>query len=353
MYLEDLGYNNELEEYRNKEGYDSFDVGRVVLGHRNSYVVRTDSEDFDCELIGSIRYKANNNNNELPCVGDWVAVSEYDKRKALIHAVFPRYSVLERKAVGVLGQAQIIAVNIDVGIIVQSANRDFNINRLERYMTICNSSNIRPIIVLSKIDLVEQNELVKLKLEIEQRIRNVPIISLSNIHEVGIDEIKSNLSKGKTFCLLGSSGVGKSTLINKLTGENVMKTGEISEVNDRGKHITTHRELITTEFGNLIDNPGMREIGLTDSNTGLEITFDVISNLSQLCIFNNCSHKNETGCAVLEGLDSGELNSESYDNYLKIEKERMHYESNAIERKRKDKNLGKLIKNMKRNNNKY
>ncbi|MFC2149045.1 ribosome small subunit-dependent GTPase A [Bacteroidota bacterium] len=352
MTLEDLGYNNELEEYRKKQNLDSFDIGRVVLEHRDRYTVKTESNEFDCELIGNLRFTITNK-NELPSVGDWVAISEYDEDKALIHAVLPRYSTLERKAVGKSGESQIIAVNIDVGIIIQSVNRDFSINRLERYLTICNASNIEPFIILSKIDLIEDLELEELLIQVQERIKNVPIIPLSNQSKVGIDDVISKLTKGKTFCLLGSSGVGKSTLINTLIGEELMYTGEISENIDRGKHVTTHRELIVSEHGILIDNPGMREIGITDATEGFEMTFDEVLNLSQDCKYNNCTHTNEDGCSVLRALDKGELNSQTYENFLKMKKERIHYESSAAERKKKGKDLGKLIKNMKKNNTKY
>lgn len=352
MTLKDLGYTNELEEYRKEHNLDAFDIGRVVLEHRDRYIVKTESNEFDCEPIGNLRYTVTNK-NELPAVGDWVAISKYDDDKALIHAVLPRYSTLERKAVGKPGQSQIIAVNIDVGIIIQSVNRDFSINRLERYLTICNTSNIEPIIILSKIDLIEKLELEKLLIQVHERIKNVPIIPLSNQSKVGIDDLISRLTKGKTFCLLGSSGVGKSTLINTLMGEVLMDTREISENIDRGKHVTTHRELIVSEHGILIDNPGMREIGITDATKGFEMTFDEILNLSQDCKYKNCTHTNEDGCSVLSALDKGELNPQTYENFLKMEKERIHYESNALERKKKGKDLGKLIKNMKRNNNKY
>ncbi|MCZ4408238.1 ribosome small subunit-dependent GTPase A [Cryomorphaceae bacterium 1068] len=352
MTLEDLGYNSVFEESRKKQNLKSFGIGRVIKEHKERYTVKTESNKLDCELIGNLRFTVTDK-NQLPSVGDWVAVSEYDEGKALIYGVLPRSSVLKRKLVGTLSQTQIIAVNIDVGIIVQSVNRDFSVNRLERYLTICYDSKIDPIIVLSKIDLIEESELAGLLSKVRARIKHVPIIPISNESNVGIEKINSRLIRGKTYCFLGSSGVGKSTLINTIIGEKVAETGAISESIDRGKHVTTHRELIVFEKGVLIDNPGMREIGMTDSSEGLEMTFEEVLNLSQNCKYNDCKHTNEDECAVLTALENDELNTETYENFLKMEKERRHFESNARERKKKGKDLGKLIKNMKKNSDKY
>jgi len=258
-------------------------------------------------------------------------------------------------SVGKLSQTQIIATNIDVALIVQSVNRDFNINRIERYLTICNSSKIEPIVVLSKIDLIEKSELENILERINKRMKDISIIAISNQSQIGLDKIKSKLTKGKTYCLLGSSGVGKSTLINNLVGEELMITGEISESIDRGKHITTHRELIVTEYGILIDNPGMREVGIADSTTGLEMTFETIVELSKDCKFNNCTHTTEIDCAVLEAISKGEIDTDSYENYLKMEKEKEHFESTVAEKRKKDKDFGKMIKHFKkaRKSNKF
>ncbi|WP_299220544.1 ribosome small subunit-dependent GTPase A [uncultured Aquimarina sp.] len=354
MTLEDLGYYKELGEYREENNLDSFDIGRVISEHKDRYIIKTITNEFDAELIGNLRFTAQNR-NDFPAVGDWVSISEYDENKALIHAILPRKSVVERKAVGKLGQTQIIATNIDFGLIVQSVNRDYNVNRLERYLTICNASKIEPIIVLSKIDLIEKQKLEEILVKIKERIKIVPVFTISNQSQLGIEQLKSELIKGSTYCLLGSSGVGKSTLINTLIGTNLMETGEISERIDRGKHITSHRELIVLENGLLIDNPGMREVGITNISDGLEITFDQILNLAQNCKFSDCTHKNEKGCAVLAAIENQELDSDSYTNFIKMEKERTHFESDAKERKKKDKDFGKMIKNVKkqRRNNKY
>jgi|TARA_R110000744_G_scaffold166722_2_gene283984 ribosome biogenesis GTPase len=354
MKLENLGYNRKLEEYRKENYLDSFGIGRVISQHKDRYTVKTEDGEFDAEPIGNLRFTATSR-NDLPAVGDWVSISEYDENKALIHAVFPRKSILERKAVGKLGQTQIIATNIDFGLIVQSVNRDFNLNRLERYLTICNASKIEPIIVLSKVDLMEQQLLEELMVQVKERIKSVPVFAISNHSQIGIENLKSKLANGKTYCLLGSSGVGKSTLINTLTGTHLMDTGEISQGIDRGKHITSHRELIVFKNGILIDNPGMREVGITHNSNGLLTTFDAIQNLALDCKYNDCTHTNEKGCAVLDAIANEELDSDTYTNFMKMEKERMHFELDANERKKKEKNFGKMIKRVQkqRRNNKY
>lgn len=354
MTLEELGYNKDLEDYRIEHHLDTFGIGRVILKHKDRYSVKTEKAELDAELLGNLRFTAANK-NDLPAVGDWVSISEYDENKALIHAVLPRKSSLERKAVGKFGQTQLIATNVDFGLIVQSVNRDFNINRLERYLTICNASKIEPIIVLTKVDLIDDQKIEELLTQVKERIKNVPLFAISNQSKMGIDRLKSELIKGCTYCLLGSSGVGKSTLINTITGTNLMKTGEISESIERGKHVTSHRELIVLENGILIDNPGMREVGITNVADGLEMTFDEILNLAQDCKFSDCTHTNEIGCAVLDALENEKLDPVSYANFVKMEKEKIHFESDAKERKKKDKDLGKLIKNFQkqRKNNKY
>ena len=353
--LKDLGYTASLEKYRLEENLDSFDVGRVISEHKDRYEVKSESGEFDSELIGNLRFGAESK-SDLPAVGDWVAISEYDTGKALIHSIYPRHSIIERQAVGKHGEKQIIATNIDYGFIVQSVNRDYNINRLERYLTICNASNVEPVIILSKIDLIDEGELKSILDQIDKRIKNIRVIPVSNESNIGLDKVAAIIKKGKTYCLLGSSGAGKSTLLNKLSGKELMNTAAISEAIDRGKHVTSHRELIVLENGGiLIDNPGMREVGIADTTDGLEITFNSIVKLSQSCKFHDCTHLNEKGCAILEAVANGDLDADSYSNFQRMERERAHFESSAEEKKTKDKNFGKMIKSFKkqRNQNKF
>jgi len=354
MTYQDLGYTSTLESYRIEKKLDSFEVGRIIAEHKDRYVVKTPEEEFDSELVGSLRFTAESR-SDFPAVGDWVAFSEYDEGKALIHSIFPRHSTIERQAVGKSGEIQIIASNIDYGLIVQAVDRDFNLNRLERYLTICNASNVEPVIVLSKTDLISTSELESFIDQISHRIKGISIIPVSKL-STGYEQLEALIEEGKTYCLLGSSGVGKSTLLNSLAGQEQMKTGEISSSVNKGRHITSHRELIVLDSGGiLIDNPGMREVGIADTEGGLEITFESILEYAQNCRYNDCTHMHELGCAILAAVESGEIDADSYANFQKMEKEKMHFESDLLERKKKDKDFGKMVKQVKkqRKNNKY
>jgi ribosome biogenesis GTPase len=348
MELEDLGYNNKLENFRIENKLNSFETGRVIAEHKERYIVRTINGEFDAEVTGNMRFTAKGR-EDFPAVGDWVALTTYDSEFAIIHQIFPRFSILGRQAVGQSGETQIIATNIDYAFLVQAVDRDFNINRLERYLTICYSSNVNPIIVLSKIDLIEQQKINGIVDEIKQRIKNVPVIAMSNESHEGYEVLKKQIEKGKTYCMLGSSGVGKSTLLNNLSGKAIMKTDAISQLTNKGRHITSHRELIVLDNGGLlIDNPGMREVGITDTTSGLEITFETIVQLSENCRFKDCTHINEIGCAVLEAIRNGEIDRASYENYLKLEREKAHFETTVAEKRKKEKIFGKILKDYKK-----
>jgi ribosome biogenesis GTPase len=348
MTLEELGYTNELKKYRKEEGLDAFEVGRVISEHKERYVVRTTDKEYEGEIVGNLRFSAQNR-SDFPAVGDWVAISTYDDDKVLIHAVLPRKTLIERHAVGKHGEKQIIATNIDYAFILQAVDRDFNINRIERYLTICNTSNVKPIVILSKIDLINDFEVSKLTTAIRERVNQIPVITLSNESQDGIDSLMERIEKGKTYCLLGSSGVGKSTLVNNLSGKEMMKTNTLSTSSNKGRHITSHRELVVLENGGiLIDNPGMREVGIADSTDGLEITFNTIIELSENCKFKDCTHTTEIDCAVLTAVERGEIDQSSYENYLKMEREKEHFESTVAEKRKKDKSFGKMMKNYKR-----
>ena len=348
MILRDWGYDDRIEKFRIEQNIDQFDVGRVIAEHKERYIVKTEQGECEAEITGNIRFMAKGR-EDFPAVGDWVALTTYDSGFAIIHKILPRFSVIKRQAVGQFGGIQIIATNIDFAFLVQAADRDFNINRLERYLAICNTSRVKPIIVLSKTDLINETRFQEISENINARIKNVPVVAISNETLHGYDAIYACIEKAKTYCLLGSSGVGKSTLVNNLSGKSLMKTDAISQHTNKGRHVTSHRELILLENGGLlIDNPGMKEVGIADAAIGLEITFDMILELSQNCKFKDCKHLHEAGCAVLEAVENGVMDKASFENYLKMEREKTHFESTVAEKHKKDKEFGRMIKNYKK-----
>ncbi len=344
MTLEDLGYDSRFESFRTEQIPDGFEIGRVIAEHKERYMVKTIQGEFEAEITGNMRYTADGR-EDFPAVGDWVAMIIYDAALAIIHNILPRFSVIKRQAVGRTGEAQIIAANIDYAFLVQAVDRDFNINRLERYLTLCYTSKVSPIILLSKADLIDEQKISDCLRDIKRRIKDVPVLAISNETQKGYDALKKIIKKGKTYCMLGSSGVGKSTLLNNLSGTKRMRTDIISQSTCKGRHVTSHRELMLLENGGiLIDNPGMREVGIADAEDGLKSTFDEIASLSKDCKFKDCTHTVEAGCAVMEAVEKGELDKASYGNYLKMEKERAHYESTVAEKRRKEKIFGKILK---------
>ena len=348
MRLEDFGYNDKLEEFLIKNNHDGFETGRVFAEHKERYIVRTGKNEFEAGITGSMRFNAKSL-TDFPAVGDWVALTSYDSGPAVIHRISPRFSIIKRQAVGQFGEVQVIAANIDYAFLVQAAGRDFNINRIERYLTICYSSAVKPVIVLSKTDLINESALIEITGSINARIRNVPVIAVSSETKSGYETIKNFIEKGKTYCMLGSSGAGKSTLLNNLCGKTVMRTDAISHSTNKGRHATSHREMFVLENGGiLIDNPGMREVGIADTAGGLEITFDMITSLSGKCRFKDCTHTGESGCCVVEAVERGEIDRASYQNYLKMEREKAYFESSLAERRKSDKQFGKMIKNYKK-----
>lgn len=276
MKLEELGYNDKLEKLRIENDLKDFEIGRVISEHKERYIVKTEKGEVEAEITGNLRFSSKSR-EDFPAVGDWVA------------------------------------------------------------LTICNSSKVSPIIVLSKIDLIDKYRTSEIVKNIKARIKNVPILAISNESQDGYDKIITIIEKGKTYCMLGSSGVGKSTLLNNLSGKSLMRTDSISQSTNKGRHVTSHRELIILKDGGiLVDNPGMREVGIVDSTSGLEITFDLIIKYSQNCRFKDCTHTNEIGCSVIEAVETGEIDRASYENYMKMEIEKAYFESSVVERRKKE-----------------
>lgn len=344
MNLFDLGLTTDISEYIKEHISSDLTIGRVTQEHRERYAVSTGDKEYEAEITGNMRFTASTR-ADFPAVGDWVAMMTYDTDSAIIHQVLPRKSVLERQTVGKAGEKQIISSNVDYAFIMQSIDNNFNINRLERYLSICYSSDIEPVMVISKIDLSTETDIQKAISGLEVREKKVKFILLSNMTHEGLDQIISIIQKGKTYCIVGSSGVGKSTLINNLLKKNVLKTKEISLSTNKGRHATEHRELFILENGGIIiDTPGMKLLGMADNIDGIQVTFSDIADLSLKCKFPDCQHINEKGCAVIEALQNGIIDRKSLDNYMKMLREQDHFQSTVAEKRKKDKEFGKMAK---------
>lgn len=345
MNLSDLGFRDELDDFIKENNLTHLSTGRITREHRERYVVSTGDEEYDAEITGNLRFTSNSR-ADFPAVGDWVTMTIYDSDKAVIHNILPRKSVLERQAVGKFGEIQIISANIDFAFIVQAINNNFSVNRLERYLTICYSANIEPVLIISKIDLSSVNEIRQVISELGKRDRKVKYLLVSNTTLEGLGQIMEFIQKGKTYCVVGSSGVGKSSLINNLLKKNVQKTGQISHSTNKGKHITGHRELFVLENGGIIiDTPGMKELGVTDDADGFKTTFQDIHDISLKCKFPDCKHNVEAGCAVVKAVQDGIIDKDAYENFLKIQKELERFQITKVEKRKKDKALGKILKN--------
>lgn len=330
------------------------DLARVVSVHKDSYVVTKGTGEVFAELSGSMLYTANSS-LDMPTTGDWVYADFFDDNThSIIHEVLPRKTLLKRKSAGKLVDFQLIAANIDVAFIIQSVDYNLNLRRLERYLVMVNESEITPVILLSKCDLISSDKLEEIKVSILNIAPQTSVLAFSNVSEENIETIKNLLLPEHTYCLLGSSGVGKTTLLNSILGSDEFETQSVSKKDSKGRHTTTSRELIQLENGALIiDTPGMRELGNLSINTGLEETFSEILELAQHCKFGNCSHTNEKGCAILITIEEGELPEQRYKNYLKMKKESAFNELSYSEKRQKDKAFGTLIKTTLKSKHKY
>lgn len=343
--IKKLGFGKWLQDTVDPVDLNKFDIARVMAVHKDSYLINNGENDVFAELIGKMVFNADSP-IDYPAVGDWVFATFYDENTfSIIHNLLPRKSLLKRKTPGKKIDFQLIAANIDVAFIVQSLGANFNLRRLERYLVMVKESNIEPVILLSKSDLLDAENIANSIAEIHRIMPSLHVQPFSNENESGLKKIKDLLAPRKTYCLLGSSGVGKTTLLNKLIGESIFTTKTVRQKDSKGRHATTYRQLIMLDCeAMLIDTPGMRELGNFSIETGIDETFSEITELSKRCQFNDCSHVNEKGCAVIEAVENGQMPEKRYQNFIKIKKESIYNEMSYLEKKQKDKQFGKLIK---------
>jgi ribosome biogenesis GTPase len=345
MELHSLGFDEWFQQKRDEAGRPEFGVARVSAVDRGNFLVRNQSGEVSAELSGRMLF-ATDESLDYPSVGDWVLVQYYNEDTfAIIDGLIPRKSVLMRKAAGKKVDYQVIAANLDAAFIMQACDGNFNLRRLERYLVMVYDGNIEPILLLSKSDLIGEDELEQKISQVREANIHCTIIAFSNESGAGLTEITQMLAPGKTYCLLGSSGVGKTTLLNRLVGREAFKTSLVREKDGKGRHTTTRRQLIVLDGGAmLIDTPGMRELGTAGAGAGIDESFEDILSLAESCRFNDCTHTKEIGCAVRAAVQAGEISQDRYLSYLKLQKESEHFELSYVERRKKDRKLGQYYK---------
>lgn len=320
MLLENLGFDSIFTDSFTPYECEDYCPARVTLEHKGSYMVHTEQGEMPGLLTGKMYYEADDNG--LPIVGDWVVTRVLDEQppKAIIHAILPRRSKFSRKEPGKKISEQPLAANIDTVFIVVGLDNNFNVRRIERYLTLTLQGGAEPVVLLTKSDLCEAVD-ERLN-EVLSSAPGVPVHAISVLEDQGLEQLSKYLLKGRTVALLGSSGVGKSTIINYLLGKEAQKVNDVRVQDSRGRHTTTHRQLFILPSGALmIDTPGIRELQLWNADEGVSGVFSDIEDLARCCRFQDCSHRDEPGCKVRESLDDGTLDPSRFENYQKMLRE--------------------------------
>ncbi len=344
-----LGFTSFFSDQLKDLSIPDAEPARVFAVNRDNYVVKNDRGEKTAELLGRFRFSVLSP-LELPTVGDWVVAQYFDDHSpVLVHRILERKSVLKRKTAGKKVDIQLVAANLDIAFIMQSLDNNFNIARLERYLVMVREGHITPVILLSKSDLLEKTDLEERTSLVRQTGIDCRVIGFSNKTGTGVENIRELIAPGITCCLLGSSGVGKTTLLNVLLDGQFYATRDVRR-DGKGRHTTTQRQMICLQNGGMvIDTPGMRELGQIDADAGVDETFADIVELAQQCRFADCTHSSEPGCAVLNAVDDGRLDPLHYKNYIKLRKESRYHDMSYLEKRRRDKAFGKMVKNVIKN----
>lgn len=326
--LIDLGMRPFFQQQLSLEELESCSLGRIVEHHKSDVVLMSDN--------GTLRFNLPPKIDSV-CVGDWVV---FDQDRVI--RVLDRQSLFQRKAAGSALKRQLIAANIDTVFIVSSLNENFSLNRIERYLALANDAAVEPVIILTKADLCRDAD------EVREQVQKLdPLLSiycLNALDSQNVSVLETDCQRGKTIAFLGSSGVGKSTLVNSLLGHHEMETGSIREQDSKGRHTTTFRAIKWLPKGGLLmDTPGMRELQLSNVKEGIQLTFADIESLASQCRFSDCQHENEPSCAVRESAERGELSSRRLDNYKKLLREDAHNSATLAERRAKDRSFTKMV----------
>ncbi len=323
MNLAELGWTERERALFEPLGAEGLQPARVAVAYGATFRVYLEHDETLADITGRMRHEAQSR-RDLPAVGDWVGVRWPSRQeRATIQRILPRTSIFSRKVAGQETAEQILAANVNVAFLVAGLDRDFNIRRLERYLAMTRESGATPVVVLNKADLAPDLEICRA--EVAAIAGTVPVHTISSTLGSGLEELSHYLKPGVTVALLGSSGVGKSTLINRLVGHERQLTRDVREKDSRGRHTTTHRELVPLPGGALlIDTPGMRELQLWSAEDGVEETFDDVATLAANCYFRDCRHETEPKCAVKAAVEVGRLPPDRLESYVKLQGELRH-----------------------------
>ena len=353
MNLNQLGWSDYFQTAFNSLERDDLVPARVIRQNKHQYVIHDGRTTLNATILGRLLYESEDA-SALPAVGDWVCAQPFDEDQAIIHALLPRFGAFFRKEAGHVTRKQVIAANIDVVFLVSGLDHDFNVRRIERYLVQATSSGATPVILLNKADLREDIE------DVVDQVRGVAgdieILPISAKEQRGIDAVRQLIHEGLTVAFLGSSGVGKSSIANALMEYEVQQTGAVRDDDSRGRHTTSHRELMPLALGGvIIDTPGLRELQLWGGEDDLQSVFGEIDQLAAFCKFRDCQHEAEPGCAVLQAIEDEELDEARFESYKKLKRElsflnQRQDEMARLKAKKREKSFGKLIKEINRNN---